>query len=165
MRVRTRIKFMREVCGKDYIVNILKKVKSSRTWQVSEFKDWMWDEVGDAYAMVLPDSDRLEIAILKTASELGVPSQAIKLWVHLYAARNGNEGHHRGIANLIARKDTRGVVRQFIDDKKSIYDLTPERLQGSISSVLLAIDKYRKELFRKCELRDYRVTKQGKKLG
>jgi hypothetical protein len=149
----------------DYIAKILKKVKSSRAWQASEFNNWMWKEVQDTCVIPDPKSDLLEAAILNTASELGVPSQSIKIWIYLDAARCGTKALQGGIANHIARHDTLGVVKQLIDDKKSIYDLTPKSLEGSISSVLLAIEKYQKELFVKCELKDYRVTKQGKKLG
>jgi hypothetical protein len=124
----------------------------------------MWKEVNDGYAVRGPQSNDLDLAILKTAFELRVPSQTIRVWIHLYAAHNGNKAHYGGIANLIARKDTCAVVEKLIDDKKSIYDATPECLQGSISSVLLAIEKYQNELFLKCKLTDYRVTKQGKKL-
>jgi uncharacterized membrane protein YheB (UPF0754 family) len=149
----------------DYISEILKKVKSSKAWQRSNFKDWMWREVHESYSIRGQTSDKIDAVIRMTASELSVPSQAIRVWILLYAGRNGNKAHHSGLANLIARKDTRGVVEKLIDDKKSIYDATPESLQESISSVLLAIDKYQNDLFEVCKVNNYQVTETGKKKG
>ena len=148
----------------DYIAKALASVKSSASWQASSFKNKNWASIrlilhmGDSHSSGLTDT------ISCASKELGFPARAIKLWINIYAERCASKAHHGGLENLIVNGAGQAVLDQILDDKKSIYDITPVCYHSAIPCVIFAIENYQNSLFSKSK-KDWELTAHGKKLG